>query len=122
MVVRKRQRQHEPRRKGLAVPYRLRLRFRYAEDRDFGRVDDRRERGAADSAERADRKAAALHVGGAELAFARLRGELAHLLRNLQNALLIGVLDDRHDEAVRRVRREADMEVLFEDEVAADRG
>src|SRR5690606_1844802 len=59
VVVAQRQRQDEPRRELLAVPHRLRRRLRYAEDRDFRRIDDRRERGAADAAERADREAAA---------------------------------------------------------------
>ena len=63
----------------LAVPDRLHRALRHAEDRDFRRVDDRRERGAADAAERADREASALHVGRAELAFARLRRQLADL-------------------------------------------
>ena len=42
----------EPRHERVAVPHRLRRALRHAEDRDFGRVDDRRERGAADAAER----------------------------------------------------------------------
>ena len=75
VVVAQRQRQHQPRRELAAVPHRLRRRLRHAEDRDFRRVDDRREAGAADAAERGDREAAALHVGRAELLVARLRAD-----------------------------------------------
>src|SRR5206468_10627974 len=98
VIVRQRHWQHQSRREFLAVPNWLGRALRHTEDRDLGGVDDRRERRAADATERRDRKAAALHVGGAELAFARLRRELAHFLRDLENALLTGVLDDRNDE------------------------
>ena len=40
-------------------------------------------------------------------------GELAHLAGDLQHALLVGVPDHRHDQAVRRVGGEADVEVLL---------
>ena len=64
-------------------------------------------------------KRAALHLVGLELAVARELGELAHLLRDVDDALLVGVADHRHDEAVRRVGGEADVVVLLEDEVVA---
>ncbi len=119
MVVGERQRHHQARRERLAVPHRLGGALRHAEDRDFRRVDDRRERRAADAAQARDREAAALHVGRAELAFARLRGERRHLRGDREHALLVGVLDHRHDEAVRRVGGEADVEVLLQDQVVA---
>src|SRR5689334_5259374 len=100
VVVRERQRQHLPRRELAAVPHGPGRRLRDAEDRDLGRVDDRSERGAADAAERRDRERAALHVGGSELAFARLRRELRGFLRDLDHALLVGVLHHGHDEAL----------------------
>src|SRR5512138_3882440 len=68
VIVRERQRQHQPRRERLSVPYRLHRAARHAEDRDLRRIDDRRESRAPYAAERADREAPALHVGGAELA------------------------------------------------------
>ena len=52
MVGRQRQRQQQPRLEGRAVPLRLVIGLRQTEDRDFGRVDDRREERAADAAQR----------------------------------------------------------------------
>ena len=60
-----------------------------------------------------------LMSAGRQLAVARLLRELAHLVRDLEHALLVGVLDDRHDQAVRRVGGEADVEVLLQDELLA---
>ena len=74
---------------------------------------------AADAAQRADRHAAALHVGRAQLAVACLLGQVAHLLADLQDALLVGALEHRHHQAVGRVRREADVEVLLVDQRVA---
>src|SRR5215471_15569381 len=48
MVVRQRHRQREARHELLAVPHRLLIAARQTEDRDFGRVDDRREVRPAD--------------------------------------------------------------------------
>src|SRR5690606_17641290 len=119
VVVAQRQRQHQPRLEGLAVPDRLRLRLRHAEDRDFRRVDDRGERGAADAAQRADGEAAALHLVGFQLALARQRGEFAHFPGDLHHALLGGIAQDRHHQAIRGVGGEADVVVALEDEVVA---
>src|SRR5438876_69776 len=51
VVPRQGQRQDEPGHELLAVPHPLHLAFRHAEDRHFGRVDDRREVRAADAAQ-----------------------------------------------------------------------
>src|SRR3546814_19979236 len=56
VVVAQRQRQHQPRRKLLAVPQRLGLRFGDTQNRHFRGVDARGECGAANAAERANRK------------------------------------------------------------------
>src|SRR3546814_13413770 len=53
VVVAQRQRQHQPRRKLLAVPQRLGLRFGDTKNRHFRGVDDRGECGAANAAARA---------------------------------------------------------------------
>jgi hypothetical protein len=42
--------------------------------------------------------------------------QLAHLGGDLQHALLVGVLEHRHHQAVRRVGRKADVEVLLVDQ------
>ena len=78
VVVGERQRQHQARRELVAAPHRPQPRARDAEDRDLGRVDDRREGGAADAAQARDREAAALEVVELELLVARPR---AHLRR-----------------------------------------
>src|SRR5882762_4804782 len=51
MIVGERHRQHQPRSEGAVLVDRPHLRSRHAENRDFGRVDDGRERRAADAAE-----------------------------------------------------------------------
>ena len=70
VVVGQRQRQHAAaaRTGRLLVVDRLHPRARDAEDRDFRRVDDRREVGAADAAEIRDAEAAALHLLERDLA------------------------------------------------------
>ena len=55
---------------------------------------------------------------GAELAVARLLRERAELLAELVDALAVDVLDHRHDQAVRRVDRDADVVVLLEDQAS----
>src|SRR4029077_14898960 len=76
VIVGERQGQDQPGDELLAIPYRARARATYAEDRNLGRVDDRREIRAADATQARYRKTSALHVGGTKLAFARLRGQL----------------------------------------------
>src|SRR5579871_6845258 len=56
------QRQRQARHELLAVPDGLGVALAHAHDRDFRRVDDRREVGAADASERRDAEAAAAHV------------------------------------------------------------
>ena len=51
MVGGQRQRQHQARHEGLAVPHRLHGRLADAEDGHFRRIDDGREGGAADAAD-----------------------------------------------------------------------
>src|SRR3954471_47137 len=119
VVVGQAERDHQPRAELAAVPHRLRRRLRDAQDRDLGRVDQRREPRPADAAEARDRERAALHVARLELPLARRARQLAELARDVEDALLVGVLDDRDDESVRRVGGEADVVVALEDEVVA---
>src|SRR5690606_33637579 len=72
VVVGQRQRQHLARDELLAVPQRFHGQLGQTQDGHFRRVDQRREVGATDAAEAGDREGAALHVGRAELAVARL--------------------------------------------------
>jgi hypothetical protein len=85
----------------------------------LGRIDDGREVAPANAAQAGDREAGARHLGRRQLAVARLLGQLAHFLADLQDALLVGILDHRHHQAVGRVGRKADMEVLLVDQGVA---
>ena len=68
---------------------------------------------AANAAQAADSEAAALHVGAAQLAFARFLGQLAHFLADLQDAFLVGIFEHGHDQAVGRVGDKTDVEILL---------
>ncbi len=122
MVVGQRQRQHQARLEGLAVPYRLHGRLGHTEDRHFRRVDDRREAGAADVAETGDGEAGALHGIGRELLVAGLVGQLGGLGGQLQEALPVDIADHRDQQAVRSVHGEADVYVLLADQRLAAGG
>ena len=61
----------------------------------------------------------ALHVAGHQLAVARLARQLGQLARDLEQPLLVGVLDHRHDQPAGRVGREADVVVALQDQVLA---
>jgi len=93
----------------LAVPLGLNLALAHAQNRHFRRVDDRREVTPANAAQAGDGEGGAAHFGRAEFAVARFFGQLAHLLRDLQDALFVAVLDDRHHQTVRRVSGKTDV-------------
>src|SRR3546814_6372066 len=84
-------------------------------------IDDRREETAADAAERRDRKASAFHFISIQFAVASFPGKLRGFLRELHDAFLIGIAHDRHDQTVRCVGGEADVQVFFQDQVFAIR-
>src|SRR5690606_27471765 len=108
MVVRQRQRQYQARHETAVLEHRTPLTTGDAEDRDLGRVDDRREERSADRAEARYREHAALHLVRTELAVARARRQLAELLRNLVDVLAVDVANDGNDEPVLRIDREAE--------------
>jgi hypothetical protein len=114
-----RQGQHQARLEGLAIPHRLDGGLAHAQDRHLGRIDDGREVAPANATQAGDGEAGARHLGRRQLAVARLLGQLAHFLADLQDALLVGILDHRHHQAVGRVGRKADMEVLLVDQGVA---
>src|SRR6185437_1681942 len=76
VIVGERQRQHQPRHEAALAIYGTHRRARYAENRDLGRIDDRREGGTADAAETGDGETAPLHLAACELAGARGLREL----------------------------------------------
>ena len=61
-------------------------------------------------------KRRALHLRAAELAGARLFGHFAELAGEVDHALLVDVLDHRHDQPVGRVDRDADMPIATHDQ------
>src|SRR5690242_17645101 len=76
VIVRKRERQHQPRFKLISHPHRLRTRTRKAEYGDFGMVHDGRECGPPYAAEIRDGKCAAFHFFWRELLIASLLRKL----------------------------------------------
>src|SRR6266545_4521397 len=119
VVVRKRQRQHQPRNERAVLVHRPHLRSRHAEDRDFGRVDDRRERRAADAPEAGDAEGTAAHAVGLELLLPCEFGDFRQLAGKIEDALAVRVADHGHDQAIGRVHRDADVVVLLDDQVLA---
>ena len=90
-----------------------------AENRDLGRIDDRRERRAADTAEARDRETCTLQLAGFELAIARQQRQLAEFLRDLVDIFLVRVTNHRDHQSLLGVRGESEMAVLFIDEALA---
>ena len=80
-----------------------------ADDRDLGRVDDGRRGDAAEPAEAGDRDRRSHQLVARRLVAARGLGHAADLGREVVQRARLGVLDDRHLEAVRRLRRDADV-------------
>src|SRR5262245_13285459 len=123
MVPRQRERLNEARHCPRAVPDHLMERPARSHDGDLRRVDNWREIGAADATETRYGEGTALHLIGLELAFARELGEIAHLLSDVDHTLFVGIANDRHHEALRRVGGKPDMIVFLENEVlAVERG
>ena len=118
VIVRQRQRQHQPRHERAVLVHRAVCGARHAEDGDLGRVDDRRERRATDAAQARDREAAALHLGGRQLARPRLLAQRRQLARQLEHVLAVRVAHDRHDQPVGRVGREAHVHVVLHHQLA----
>jgi hypothetical protein len=86
------------------------------EDRNFRRVDDRGEGGAADPAEIGDRHRRAAHLIGPILRACARAARSADFAGDLPQALAVGIADDRDHQPVRRVHGNADMNVLLEDQ------
>ena len=121
MVVGQRERQHQPRHKGIAIPDRLAGAARQAEDSDLRGVDDRREAGPADTAQAGDGKARAENLGNGQLAGAGRRAEMLQFPGDLAQPLLVGVADDRHHQPLRGVDGDAEMAVALERHLIAAR-
>ena len=79
MIVRQRQGQHEARQECAALVYGLQGGTRHAEDRHLRRIDDRRERRAANAAEARNGECAALHLRHGEPTGARLHASWVNL-------------------------------------------
>jgi hypothetical protein len=91
----------------------------HAEDRRLRRVDDRRRQHRAEGAAVGNREGAAGQVFQRQLAVLGLLAELGDLLFDLGQAHLVGVAQDRHDQAARAADGDADVEVAVIDDVVA---
>ena len=116
VVVGEVERRHGHRVPAGAVPDGDHLGLREAKDRDLGRVHDGREGSAADPAEVRDGHGGAAHLLGPDLARLRAGGEVRDLGRDGPQALAVGVPDHGDEEAVGRIDRDADMDVVLEDQ------
>src|SRR5215472_42096 len=117
VIVGERQRQHQARDESPVLEHRTHLRPRDAEDGDLGRIDDGGEGGATDAAQARNAEGAAAHRVRLELLLARGLGDLRKLLRKIEHALAIRVLDHGHQQPVRGVDRDPDVVVLLDDQV-----
>ena len=96
VVVGERQGQHQPRSESPVLVHRPHLRSRHTENRNFGCVDDGRERRATDAAKAGDAEGAAAHAVGLEFFLARCLGNFSQLLRQIENTLAVSVADHWH--------------------------
>ena len=94
-----------------------------AEDRRLRLVDDRRAELLAEDAGVGQREGAAGDLVGSELLAAGALGDIDDGARDAEEVLLLGLLDDRDDEAPVQRDGDADVDALVvEDGVALDRG
>ena len=119
VVVRLREVVHRPHDDLPVLDHRAVLRRVDAEDRRLRRIDDRRRQHRAEHAAVADRVRAAGQLLDRELAVLRALAEVGDLLLDLGDRHLVGVAQDRHDEAARAAHRDADVEIAVVDDVGA---
>src|SRR5579884_2799588 len=86
------------------------------QDGRFGRVNDGGEALHVVHAQVADGEGAAAQVIGLKLARTRCLGQPPRLARNVEDAALIGVLDDGNDQARLQRHRHADIDLFFLDQ------
>jgi hypothetical protein len=87
-----------------------------ADDRDLGRIDDRRRHDAAEPAETGDRDRRAREFLARRLARARGLGDAANLGGEIGERARLGVTHDRHLETVRRLGRDTDVHRAMADD------
>ena len=91
----------------------------HSENPALWRIQDRsRHQRAVDSAV-GNRESAARHIGDRELARARARGELGHLLLDIEECHLVRAAKHRHDEPALSADRDANIIVVVIDHIAA---
>ena len=123
MVVAERQIRHRPNRDRIVDDDRALLDRADAENRHLRLVDDRHAELRAELAGVGDGERAAVHFFRLELLRARPLGDVGDRAAQPEQVLLVGVLDDRHDQAA--LERDGDPEVdvlLVDDVVAVERG
>ena len=119
MVVAERQVRHRPDRDRVVDDDRPLLDRADAENRDLRLVDDRHPELRAELPGVGDGERAAVHFFGLELLRARAIGDVGDRAAQAEQVLLVGVLDDRHDQAALERDRDAEVDVLLVDDVVA---
>ena len=93
--------------------------FVHAEDAALGRIEDRRAEERAVNAAVRDREDAALQILDLDLPLARFHRVIGEIPLDFGEAFLIGIANDRHDEAALGADGDADVEVMVLNEVIA---
>ncbi len=70
--------------------------------------------GGAQAADAGDSKAAALHFAGSQLTITRFFGDGGQFTRQLGNALLVHVFEDRNNQTIRGINRYTDVDVFLQ--------
>ena len=91
----------------------------HSEDAALRWVDDRRRHQAAVGATVGDGEGAALHVVDGELAFAGFKGVAANRFLDVGKGHVLGVLEDRHHQALFGADGDTDIDVVERDHIGA---
>src|SRR4029077_17180166 len=90
-----------------------------AENSDVGLADDRQTEEAPENARISDGESAFLHLFGLQLLGARAFGKIVQIALDAEEVFLVGVLDDRDDQAPFEGYSDADIDFLVQDDVGA---
>ena len=125
MVVGERQRQHQPWGKLLTTPHRLDGGFGDTENGHLRGIDDGRKGSTTYGAKAGDGEDTALHLIRLQFLLPRFSSQLNALCGQLPQTLAINIFNHRYQQAVGRIHRHTDMDVLFVDQrltVRTERG
>ncbi len=114
VVEGERNRHHQTRHKLFTVPHWLHRGLGDTEDSHFRRVHNRREVGSTQATDAGDGEATALHFASSQLAITRFLGDHGQFTRQLGNALLVHVFEDRNNQTIRSINRYTDVDVFLQ--------